>query len=149
MVSGILHKIHRYVPTNILRMVYMSLGYSIFTYCIIIWERSSLTGTSKLKKSQNNLIKLICGSSDIFAYKCNDLLAFNQVFDYFAAIKFYNEQNNPVNMYFNNKILNYQRSYSRITRFSQIRIAVPLFLQNQNAKHLLYIKVSNFGIHYL
>ena len=111
MVSGILHKIHRYVPTNILRMVYMSLGYSIFTYGIIIWGRSSLTCTSKLQKSQNNLIKLIYGSSDNFVYKCNDLLTFNQAFDYFAAIKFYNELNNPVNMYFNNKILNYQRPY--------------------------------------
>ena len=66
MVSGILHNIHRYVPTKILRMVYMSLGYSLFTYGIIIWERSSLTCTSKLQKSQNTLIKLIYGSSDIF-----------------------------------------------------------------------------------
>ena len=28
MVSGMLHKIHQYVPNNILRMVCMSLGYS-------------------------------------------------------------------------------------------------------------------------
>ena len=127
----------------------MSLGYYIFTYSIIIWGRISLTCTSKLQKSQNILIKLTHGSINFFVYKFNDSLTFNQAFDYFAAIKFYNELNIPVNMYFNNKILNYQRPYSRITRFSQNRNIVPPFLQNQNAKHLLYIKVSTFGIHHL
>ena len=90
MVSGIFHKIHRYVPTSILRMVYLSLGYSIFTYGIIIWGRSSLTCSSKLQKPQNNLIESNYGSSDIFVNKCIDILTFNQAFDYFAAIKFYN-----------------------------------------------------------
>ena len=51
MVSGILHKIHRSAPTNILRMVFMSLGYSNYTFGIIIWGSSS-TCTSKLQKSQ-------------------------------------------------------------------------------------------------
>ena len=119
MVSGILHKIHWYVQTNILRMVYMSLGYSIFTYGIIIWGISSLTCTSKLQKSQKYLIRLIYGSTDIFVYKCNDLFTFNKAFVYFAAIKFYNDLNKPFNTYFNKKILIYQRPYSQITRFSQ------------------------------
>ena len=105
LVSCIIHKIHRYLPNNILRMVYMSLGYSFSTYCIIIWGRISLTCTSKRQISQNKLIKLIYGSCNNFVYKCNYLLDFNQAFDYFAAIKFYNEQNNSANMYFNNKFI--------------------------------------------
>ena len=142
-VSGKLHKIHRYVQFNFLRMVYMSLGYSIFTYGIIILGRSSLTCTSKLQKSQNNLIELIYGSSDIFVYKCNVLLTFNQAFDYFAAIKFYKELNNPVNMYFNNKILNYQRPYSRLTRFSQNRIIVPpLFTKSKCQTSFIYQSIK-------
>ena len=99
-------------------MVHMSLGYSIFTFGIIIWGRSSLTCISKLQKYQNNLIKHIYGSCVIFVYKSNDFLNFNQAFDSLAAIKFYNELINPVNKYLKNKILNNQRPNSRITRFS-------------------------------
>ena len=86
-------------------MVYMSLGYSIFTYGIIIWGRCSLNCTSKPQKSQNNLFTLIYGSSDIFVYKGNDLFTFNQAFDYYAGIEFYNQLMDPVNVYFNNTIL--------------------------------------------
>ena len=79
-------------------MIYMSLGYSIPTYGIIMWGRSSLTCTSKLQKSHNILIKLTYGSSDIFVYKCNDLLNFNKTLDCFAAIKFCTELNIPATM---------------------------------------------------
>ena len=79
-------------------MVYMSLGYSIFKYGNIKWGRSSLTCTSMLLISQNTLIKLIYRSSDNFVYKCIFLPPFNQAFYYFAAIKFYNEVNNFVDI---------------------------------------------------
>ena len=83
-------------------------------------------------------------TSDNFVYECNDLLTFNQAFDYFAAIKFYNEINNPVNMSFNNKTLNYQRPYSRQPRFSQnINIVPPLFTKSKCQTYFTYQSIKN------
>ena len=85
------------------------------------------------------MIKLLYGSSDIFVYKFNELLTFNQAFEYLAAFKFYNELNNPVNMYFNDKILNNKRPYSLITRFSQNRNIVPsLFTKSKCQTTFIY-----------
>ena len=95
----------------------MSLQYPVFTCGLIVWGRSSLTCTSKLQKSQINRIKLIYGSNDNSVYMCKHLLTFSHAFNYFAAIKLYNELKNHATLYFKTKKFNYQRPYSRLNRF--------------------------------
>ena len=84
----ILHKFHQYNPSKFPRLDHMLPGYYIFTYGFIRWGRSSLTSTSELQKSQNILIKLMYGSTDNFFSKRNDLLTFNQLYDFSAPISF-------------------------------------------------------------
>ena len=67
-------------------------------------------------------------------YKYKDLLSLNKAFDFFAAIKLYTELNSPVTMNFINKILNYQRPYSQLTRFYQNRNIAPPFFKKRKCQ---------------
>ena len=85
----------------------------------------------------------------MFVYKCNDLLTFNQAFHYLAAIKFYNELKIlPICISIIIFLVTSAYTVEQLG-FLKIETVFPFYLQNQNAKHILYIKISNFGIHYL
>ena len=88
-ISGIIWSFHFSIPTNILRMIYLSLAHSIIAYGILIYGKCNLTSIRKLKLYQNKLIKRIYGSYENLIYFQASILTFDLTYSYFAALKLY------------------------------------------------------------
>ena len=145
-VSGIIFRNRDYIPRKVLRMLYLSLGWSYLTYGIVVWGKSSITFGNKIQAMQNRIMRSIFGSSDKQIYKTNYLLNFEQSYMYFAVIKLYKEINTNITPYFSNRIASFQSNHQHNTRFTvNNNLVPPLFNRSKCQSSFIYqsIKVWN------
>ena len=113
---GVLNRVKSSVPTQTLRMLYMSLIYPFITYGIPIWGAGNLNNLSKLRKVQDRCIKSIRFDLDtpiVDMYKDLKLFPLQQIYEYFCLIKLVQYKNLSINNHFSTKFthLNIDHDY--------------------------------------
>lgn len=84
-VVGILRRLSRYVPQDIMKTLYYTLFYSNMIYGITAWGGAGAMCVGRIKSIQNRTIKII--SSDANPYKHTNILPFDLVYKYFVLLK--------------------------------------------------------------
>ena len=64
-VTGILCKLKRYVPQNVLKTVYYSIGYPHLLYRILNWGNAAKRYLNVIQVQQNKIIKILTKSSTL------------------------------------------------------------------------------------
>ena len=94
---GIIFRLSKIVPSNVLRSLYFSFIYSYLTYCICIWGGTFPTHLNRLTILQKRIIRIITGSeylahtNDLF-YN-NSLLKLPEIYEYFVLIYMFKNLN--------------------------------------------------------
>ena len=126
--KGILWKYNTSLPIQTKRTIYLSLCYSHMTYGISAWGRGNVTHTNKIRKMQNQMIKLIYGDANRSTYVDNKLFSLDDAYKYFSLIKIYREINNTDETYFSRKIWSSQIYHNYNTRcLANQNLSVPLY----------------------
>ena len=85
--KGILHRLKRYLPGNIVRTLYCSMVRSRLTYCVLAWGFNN----QRLEKTQKRFMRIITNSSYNAQmeplFKSLELLNIQRLFD-FNCLKF-------------------------------------------------------------
>ena len=100
---GIFHRIHSFVPENVLINLYYALFYPYLIYCIQIWGRAADVHLSRVFLLQKRVIRLITSQSMLahtspLFFRTNILKLFD-IYKFHVAIHMYHLQsNNSINL---------------------------------------------------
>ena len=143
-VSGITYRSRYILPKNVLKTLYLSLGWSHLSYGIVIWGGSSQTYKNRIIAMQNRIMKNIYGNCLSRTYKMNGLLMFTDAFNYFSSLKLYKEINNSTVPYFSDRLMDLNPSHSHFTRFSSnLNFVPPRFAKARCHSAFIYL-ATNF-----
>lgn len=116
---GIMKKLAKSLPPYILRKLYFTLVYPFLIYGIECWGNSSKTLRTKLFKLQNKCVKHFYDKTPYISYDFSSsrIFPFKKIYQYFMLVKFYKYCILEENLYFLNKINNFQTMHNKGTRF--------------------------------
>ena len=142
-ISGITYKSRYLLPKNVLKTLYLSLGWSHLSYAIVIWGGSSQTYKNRIIRIQNRIIKNIYGNCLSQTYKINGLLMFSDAFNYFSSLKLYKEINNSTVPYFSERLMDLNPTHPHFTRFSSnLNFVPPRFVKARCHSSFIYLATS-------
>lgn len=144
---GIMYRLSSFIPKKCLRMIYFSIFYYHFIYCIVNWGRGSAVCLNRIRSLQSRAIKLFSVDQSTNLFRDNYLLTFNNIINYFTVLKFYkiifiNESN-----YFKNKVYSLLPAHHYNTRNNDfITFNVPHYNKSLSQRFFLYNAVISFNL---
>ena len=80
---GVMRRLHRQLPANVMVKLYYYLVYSLLTYALMAWERSGSTNAAKIECAQRRACKLLTDYNQ-------NIHTFHSIYDHFALLKAFN-----------------------------------------------------------
>ena len=113
---GVLSRVRKCVPDNVLRSLYFSLIYPYLIYGCQVWSSGSISAIKKLQSTQNRCIRLFYSEHDFniqSTFNRLNLMPLNKIHKYFILTKFFQYNYNSNYSYFHNKIqlLHFNHTY--------------------------------------
>ena len=117
--TSIYYKAKSYLSNAAMKMLYMSLSWSLLNYGVLAWGKWSVTLYNKFQAAQICIVRRIYGISDCFYYKINKLMDFDETYKYLALLENFKEfKYCTANHFFLNRISRLQANRTYTTRFS-------------------------------
>lgn len=97
--AGVLRRIHKIIPHNILKMLYFSMVYPYLIYAIVVYASTYQVHLKRLENIHRSIAKLLPFNVD--PYFENKLFNFDEIYKYFCLVKFFEYTKNPDSYFFN------------------------------------------------
>ena len=146
-VLGVLRSLY-FLPKNILKFIYLSLGYSVLTYGIIIWGSASNSIINPIFILQKKIIRVVSGNawfahtSPIF--KEFNILKLSDIYRYNILIFMYRVLFMNHLPFFKERILSLNVNSNYLTRNTDIRL--PIFTKSITQRSLFYVGPHQWNI---
>lgn len=142
--SGVLRNLSKFLPSQLLRKIYLTLVYPILVYGIEVWGCSSKTLLKKIARIQTKCIKYIRVNN----YNCRQnvdelfgelkLFPLEFVYKYFTLLRLFQYYVLKGDLYFTGKIDQVQINHGQPTRFKSSRLLTRPLLTKSSCFNSFY-----------
>lgn len=120
---GILFRLSRFLPSEVIRRLYLALVYPQMSYAVEVWGGSGKTCIDRVRRLQVRCLKLFVRRPlmfDEYGYSISrdGILSFNDLYKYFLAVKFFHYYVLQRSYFFNTMLANNLNIHRHNTRFA-------------------------------
>lgn len=142
---GVMFRMAHLIPLDVLKSLYFTLFYPHIIYGVTVWGKSSVTGVNRVKGIQRRALRLISAASSQ-QYVDFNFFTFDNIFEYFTLIKFFNCIKLNGHEYFSEKISALHPSHRHVTRFADANnFNIPCYDKSVGQKFFLYQAVIHWN----
>jgi len=139
---GLINRISNIVPPLIKKKLYYSYVYSKVSYGILAWGKSGLVNANRVERLLHRARKVVDYPHTGRNIVTDDLLNFQSIYKYFAAVNLYKILKLNHHQYFCSLLEDLIPQHSRATRFmTSDRFNVPRYSKSKTQRHFLYQSV--------
>ena len=146
---GLMRKMKHIVPRSVMKQLYYSFIYSIFTYGITCYGSAYLNQTQRVKNLIIRALKLALNRDTITPAICKHerFFDYDMAYQYFCSINMYRVIQLNNHDFLSNKITTYQTHHSHVTRsVTDQRLNLPFYTRSKCQRSFLYTGINIWNL---